>query len=172
MTSVSSSIIALARANSCSIVSVSIRQLALSSWRTASGSPATKAQERTLSGKSPRVVASLRSSAKNTSTVSPDYNLLAMNCSYAENESAAKAVSSACLIFSKVLLSSGGSCWYTAKAPPVRHNGMTVSGLEIQRNSQTNAAFSSHSTTSSPPPNSSISRSSAPATDILSSMPR
>ena len=63
-----------------------------------------------VAGKPPRNAASLRSSAKKTSTVSPGCNFLTINCSYARDESAANAVRNACLILLKSFLSANGSC--------------------------------------------------------------
>ena len=75
-------------------------------------------------------------------------------------QSSAEAVYNACLIFLKSFLSADINCWYTAKAPPVRRNGITVLGFgfEIPRSSQTDSALWSHSTTSwDPPPQTQVS---------------
>ena len=76
-----------------------MRDPALDSGFTESGIPATNAHASILSLSPPNGTASLRSSTRNTSTVSPGCSLIPTNCSYAVNESTAMVVSSAFAIF-------------------------------------------------------------------------
>ena len=97
-----------------------------------------------------------------TSTDSPGFRRLETKRSYAEKRSVPKARKRDSLILFASDLSSLGSCWYTAKAPPASRRGITLSSLLIPRREQTNSAFSNHSSTHALPSNSGINWSSTP----------
>ena len=90
--------------------------------------------------------ASRRSSAKNSSTVSPGRSFQVMNWSYALNASAAYLVMRACLICSASAFCSALSFLYMAKAPPHNLNGRTRSTFFIVQSSHKSSTFSTHST--------------------------
>ena len=138
---------ALARVNSYSALIISILDEARSRCLTCCSSPEMNAHvnQRSDSGL-PTNQASHRSSAKNSSTVSPGWSCQVTNWSYALNASAAYAVMRACLICSASAFCSALSCLYMAKATPRNLNGRTRSTFFIVQSLHTSLTFLTHST--------------------------
>ena len=140
-------ITALACVNSCSALIVSILDEARSRCLMYCGSPETNVHVNQRSGSSPPTNwASHRSSAKNSSTVSPGRSCQVTNWSYALNASVAYMVMRACLICSASAFCSVLICLYMAKAPPCNLNGRMRSTFFIAQSSHTSSTFSTYST--------------------------
>ena len=111
-----------------------------------SGSPAMNAHCRHWFDTLPNRTASLRSSAKKTSTVSPGQRRHAVNCFHVAKRSKAKAVYRVVFMYSVSARFSSLSCWYTAYAPPDKRIRTTHSICFTPLNQHISSAFLNYST--------------------------